>query len=217
MNSTEKQVSYTTTNSYSTLNDLHSPQENIWFVCHGLGYLSRYFLRYFVGLDKEKNYIIAPQAPAKYYQKTDFKHVGASWLTKENTKTEIQNVLAYLDEVYKTEVNHANPKKVIFMGYSQGVSVITRWMVARKISCDALIIHSGGIPTELTAEDFAYLAQDTKVKLLYGLQDEYLTPERIKGQQKQAKNLFGKRLEIIPFEGKHIVNRGLLEEISENL
>ena len=32
-----------------------------------------------------ENYIICPQAPSKFYLGEDFKHVGACWLTKEDT------------------------------------------------------------------------------------------------------------------------------------
>ena len=85
----EKEVSYTTTNTYSPLTKLTSKTKNIWFVCHGLGFLSRYFIQYFNELNPEENYIIAPQAQSKHYLKNQYKHVGASWLTKEKTQKEI--------------------------------------------------------------------------------------------------------------------------------
>ena len=64
-----------------------------------MGYLSTYFINYFKQLDPETNYIVAPQAPSKYYQGSDFKHVGASWLTRVDTVAETENVLAYVDAV----------------------------------------------------------------------------------------------------------------------
>jgi len=39
MGSEEKEISYTITNSYSTLNTLTKATKNVWFVCHGMGYL----------------------------------------------------------------------------------------------------------------------------------------------------------------------------------
>ncbi|TQD40109.1 alpha/beta hydrolase [Haloflavibacter putidus] len=213
MASAEKQVSYTTTNSYSTRNQLQEKTKNVWIACHGLGYLSKYFILYFAQLDKEENYIIAPQAPSKYYQKTDFKHVGASWLTRENTKQETENIVNYLDAVFTNE-NIPGDKRLILFGYSQGVSVIMRWLASRKIDCADLVIHSGGIPKELTAEDFKFL-KETKVSLLYGKQDEYLNAKRVKEEITRAEELFGKEnLEILPFEGKHEINRGLLKKIA---
>lgn len=212
MASKEKQVTYDTTNSYSTLNSLTSKTKNIWICCHGLGYLSRYFIQYFKRLDADENYIIAPQAQAKYYQSSDFKHVGASWLTKEDTALELQNVMAYLDAVFTEEVA-GKDKNLILFGYSQGVSIITRWMAARQLPAKALFLHSGSIPPELEAEQFAYLAPETPIYLLYGDEDQYITEEKLAGQKKIATRLFGNRLQLYPFKGIHEVKPQLVAEI----
>lgn len=214
MASSEKQVSYQTTNSYSTLNKLTENTKNIWVACHGLGYLSRYFIRYFNELDAEENYIIAPQAPSKYYQEKDFRYVGGNWLTRENTREDTKNVLNYLDAVLQSE-NLPTDRRLILFGFSQGVSVCMRWMASRKINCNTLVIHSGGIPKELVPENFAYLT-NTKIVLIYGKNDEYLTEELEKSQSAFAKKLFGEKLRIEPFEGKHEVNRKLIEKIALN-
>ncbi|MBL4663964.1 MAG: esterase, partial [Flavobacteriaceae bacterium] len=52
--------------------------------------------------------------------------------------------------------------KFIVVGYSQGVSIATRWLSGRKIPCNILILHSGGIPNELKEVDFQYLPKTTK-------------------------------------------------------
>ena len=207
----EKKVSYTTTNSYSTRNKLSSATKNVWFCCHGLGFLSRYFIQYLNGLDADENYIIAPQAPSKYYQKSDFKHVGASWLTREETQQETENVLNYLDAVFASE-EIPEDKRLILLGYSQGVSVAMRWLASRKLNVDTLVIHSGGIPKELSPQDFDFLTT-TQVELWYGTEDEYLTEKRIYEETRRAKEMFGEALKIVPFEGKHVVNRALINQL----
>ena len=151
--SKEKDVLYTSKNTYSTLNNFTEKTKNVWLVFHGLGYLSKYFINYFSELDSEENYIIAPQAPSKYYQDRRFKHVGASWLTRENTLMETENVLNYIDAIYENEISE-KPKNLIILGYSQGLSVASRWVAQRKIQCDKLILHSGGIPHELKPDAF---------------------------------------------------------------
>jgi len=212
MASIEKQVSYTTTNSYSTLNSLTQNTKNIWVCCHGLGYLSRYFIQYFKVLNANENYVIAPQAQAKYYQKQDFKHVGASWLTKEATALEMKNVIAYLDAVFTEEIEGKN-KNLILMGYSQGVSIITRWLAAIKLQPKALFLHSGSIPKELKPEQFEYLNTNCKVNLLYGNKDQYITEEKLQAQKEIAQSLFKNRLHLYPFEGIHEVKPQLLADI----
>ncbi len=211
--SLEKQVSYNTTNTYLTLNSLTPTTKNVWLVFHGMGYLSRYFLSYFSHLNPLENFIVAPQAPAKYYQGKNFKHVGASWLTRENTKTEIANVLTYVDAVYKAERLDIS-KNFIVLGYSQGVSIATRWLATRKIDCNHLVLHSGGIPKELKKEDFSFMHKSTKVTYLYGSEDQYISEARKTEEELKGTNLFEERLKTEVFTGIHEVNRGFIYRLS---
>ena len=212
MSSTEKEISYTVTNSYSTLNQLTSKTKNVWFVCHGIGYLSRYFIHYFDELNSEENYIIAPQAQSKYYLGSAYKHVGASWLTKENTAKETENVMRYFDAVLAEET-FSKDIRLILLGYSQGVSVITRYVAKRKLKCDQLVLLSGGIPNELTSNDFEFLEGNTKVSLVYGLQDEYLTEERMIAEKKRYITLFGNSAKMISFDGTHEVKKEVINKL----
>ena len=211
----EKKVKYEATNTYSVLNEFTEKTKNVWVVFHGLGYLSKYFINYFSKINPEENFIIAPQAPSKYYQGKNFKHVGASWLTRENTIDETKNVLNYVDKVFKTEIQ-STPKNLIVLGYSQGVSIATRWLASRKINCDHLILHSGGIPNELKPEDFSYLNQQTKVTYLYGNKDQYINEARKTEETLKGTNLFGKHLKIQVFNGIHEVNTKYIMKISKN-
>ncbi len=211
----ELNVSYTHTNTYSTLNTLTRKTKNVWFVFHGMGYLSKYFIKYFKDLDPTENYIIAPQAPSKYYQDKKFKYVGASWLTKENTALEIENVLNYIDAVWQSESVHWQGRDVrlIFMGYSQGISIITRWIARNKQQCDYLLLHSGAIPNELVPDDFSHLAQTTPVTYLYGDKDQYINEARKTEQQLKGTKLFGDRLNVQVFDGVHEVNSAFLGKL----
>lgn len=209
MNIKEKEVSYTSTNSYTTLNSLTDKTKNVWFVCHGIGYLSRYFLKYFDHLNKNRNYIIAPQAQSKYYLGSAYKHVGASWLTKENTVKETKNVIRYFEAVLEVE---KIPRKLNFivLGYSQGVSVALRFVANRKLKCDQLVLMSGRIPKELTDQDFKFLKGKTKVSMIYGNADEYLNETCMVSEKKRYYKLFGDMASISIFNGKHELNKAML-------
>lgn len=205
-------VTYTHTNSYETLNELTSNTKNIWFVLHGMGYLSRYFLKYFKNLNPKENYIICPQAPSKYYLKDDFKHVGASWLTKEDTQQETENVMRYLDSVFEKEKFSQHTKFILF-GFSQGVSIALRWLVKRKIKCDQIILYAGGIPNEIKTGDLAFLNHETtQITFVYGDADEYITPSKLENQKSRIEALFASNAEVIDFVGGHEIKPELLKQ-----
>lgn len=211
MNTQEKEIRYTTSNSYSTLNTLTPQTKYVWFVCHGMGYLSRYFLKYFKALDANDNYIIAPQAPSKYYIQPKM-HVGANWLTRDNTKAGTENIMNYFDAIFEAEQIPDNVKLIVF-GYSQGVSVAMRYVAKRQLQCTQLVLHSGGIPKELNADDFKHLSKDCKIKLIYGTEDEYLNDERMRYETQRATELFGTQIKALPFDGKHVVNVDLINKL----
>ncbi|WP_366523575.1 esterase [uncultured Kordia sp.] len=211
----EKEISYQTTNTYTTVNTLTSKTKNVWFACHGIGFLSRYFSLYFETLNPEENYIIAPQAASKYYLKNEYKHVGASWLTKENTQKEIENVMANLNAIYKAE---QIPSTVNFyvLGFSQGVSVALRWVARYKIPCTKLIIYAGSIPNELTATDFEFINYDTtKVINIVGDKDEYLTEKRMQQEIEKMQLLFGDNYFFNTFEGTHQMSMEVLSSLAD--
>jgi len=188
MSSQEKEISYSATNSYSTLNTISSKTKNVWIVFHGIGYLSRYFIRLFESFHPDENYFIAPQAPSKYYKGDDYRRVGSSWLTKENTAMEAKNVLKYVDAIMETE-KLPNEVNLIVLGYSQGVSIATRWVASRKIICKALVMVSGGFPNELKKEDFDFLPKQTKLTHIVGEKDPYFEIEKVDAEKKRVKEI----------------------------
>lgn len=213
MNSTEKTVSYYNSNAYNTLNSLNAKTKNIWIVFHGIGYLSRYFLKYFKELNPDENYIIAPQAPSKYYLKDTYKHVGASWLTKEHTALETDNVIRYVDAIMEAEEIPERCRLLVF-GFSQGVSIATRWVSQKKLKCDDLILYAGSLPNELTNTDFSHLTQNkTKVTTIIGTNDSYLTPIRLEEEEKKAADLFQGRYEQLRFTGGHEVKKDIINSL----
>ncbi|SDS23270.1 alpha/beta hydrolase [Christiangramia echinicola] len=210
--SKEKSLSYTISNTYSTLNKNTDNTKTVWLVFHGIGYLSRYFLKYFKHLDPEENYIIAPQAQSKYYLNGEYRHVGASWLTKENTEAEIENMLNYLDAVFEAE-NLSEIQNLNILGYSQGVSVATRFVAKRQVQCKNLILLSGKVPQELSMKDFNFL-NETEFSFIYGTEDEYLKSGIVKVEEKRLQELFPNNLQIYSFEGGHEVNTELISKFA---
>lgn len=206
---TEHRIQCLQSCSYSRLNTFTPNTKKIWVVFHGIGYLSRYFLKHFAQLNPDENYILAPQAPALYYLNNKYTHVGASWLTKEETEIHMENLLSYLDVFWETEGLERAPKLILF-GYSQGVSVVTRWIARRKLTPNHLMLYAGKIPSELVPENFEHLTDKTRVTAFYGTQDPYLEQWNKRELQSQAQKVFGQRLVWHAYQGGHELQDALI-------
>lgn len=212
-----KTVSYQHTNSYEILHPVIETTENIWICFHGLGYLATYFKRYFQDMDPIKNAVIVLQAPSKFYQGTNFKHVGASWLTRVDTAQEMQNNLNYIDTVLESEKLKSDPR-IILIGYSQGVSIATRYLKHYNKEVKALVLHSGSIPHELNELDGNIFKEKAKrIIHISGTRDEYVTTELIKRENEKIEKLFGTKCETHRPDIKHEVATDLLIQISNTL
>jgi predicted esterase len=210
-----KKVSYKTSNTYETLNTLTKDTTHVWLVFHGIGYLSRFFLKYFTELPSKEHYIIAPQAPSKYYLNGAYKHVGASWLTKENTQQETENLIAYLDAIIASE-KIPSYCKVTVLGFSQGVSIAMRYLARTRFACHKLVLYAGGIPNELVKADFTYLSvHKTKIVSVVGDTDEYLTPKRVAKEKEKLEALFDDKVLQIGFTGGHEVKKEIINKLAE--
>lgn len=212
MDTDQKRVFYNTSNTYLTMNNCTAGTKNIWMVFHGIGYLSRYFLPYFNELSPLENFIIAPQAPSKYYLDKTYRHIGASWLTREDTVNEIENNLRYINAVFEDMAIPARCKLIVF-GYSQGVSVAARWVAKSRIKCDQLVLFAGGIPDELTADDFQFQQGHAKVTFMVGDSDEFLSPGRMERELIKIERLFNGLATIQVFKGGHEMQKTLINNI----
>ncbi len=197
--------------SYSSLFERTDQTETVWVVFHGIGYLSRYFLRHFSHLDPVRNYILAPQAPSLYYLNDSYTHVGASWLTREQTRRNMENLLGFLDRLWEAEKLEEAPR-LVFFGYSQGVSVLTRWVAHSRLACDRLVLYAGKLPDELGPEHFAHLAPGATVEMLYGHSDPYLERWDRQKQEQHARHVFGERLAWSYYQGGHELRPELISD-----
>ncbi len=205
----QKEITYLSTNTYHTLGVITSKTENIWIAFHGYGELSDKFSNHFRKVDLEKNYIIILQAPSKFYLKTDFKNIGASWLTRENHDIEIKNTLIYVDNVIQLELkNHSIP--INTLGFSQGVSIMMRWLSYSKQSPKKVIIWAGILPTELSKNGYDSL-YNSKIVTVVGDQDHFVTPEILEDQIVKSKEIFINHSVMI-YKGVHRIKRKLLRE-----
>jgi len=212
-----KTVHYEHQNTYEILNPITPQTENIWVCFHGLGYLASFFKRYFTGLDASTNAVVVLQAPSKFYLSSDFKHVGASWLTRVDTAQEMGNNLRYIKAVLKQESIYGD-RRLVLLGYSQGVSIATRFLAQYHHDIKALIMHSGSIPAELDEQTALHFKNHCNRFIhIVGLRDAYVNGEVVAREKNKIAMLFGTACEVHSPDITHEVAVTLLAEIAQTL
>ncbi|GAK94301.1 hypothetical protein JCM19298_1429 [Nonlabens ulvanivorans] len=129
----------------------------------------------------------------------------------------MQNNLNYIDAVLKEEHLY-NDQRIVLMGYSQGVSIATRFLLHYNSPVKALVMHSGSIPNEfngLDADKFKELS--SRNIHISGTRDEYVTADLIQRENKKIEMLFGTECELHRPDIKHEVDTTLLVDISNTL
>lgn len=208
----EKEVEISIKTTYFTQGSLSEKTKNLWFVCHGYGQLTRHFIRRFDLLDAETDFLIAPQGLSKFYLDSNYGHVGASWMTKENRELEIKNQWSYFDSIFEKETEGLDLNKINInlFGFSQGVSTIWRWAARRKLPFQKLVMWAGEFPREFTKEQLEFVPEASQLYVVIGKEDQYYNPERQQYLVNKMTKLCKKPKEII-FEGKHEVKREILK------
>lgn len=203
-----KSVIISTEKKYLVKGNIENPKA-IFVVFHGYGQLVEYFSRKFIGLEKDYK-LIFPQALSKFYINNLFDKVGASWLTKEDKETEMENNYKYLDEIWKIEFERNLPVKVL--GFSQGVSVSVRWLAKNKINFNQLILWAGTFPKDVGYDSFAYLKKsDCAIDFTTGIQDPLYTKERVSTElEKIVKYFSSDVINFHSFDGRHEIDEDLL-------
>jgi len=209
----EHRISFDFKARYEVLGNPGPAIEQVWFVCHGHGQLAKFFIKKFEALNDGKTLIVAPEGLYKYYLQGFSGRVGATWMTREDRLSDIDNYLTYLSAVMDEVKSHLNENiRVTLLGFSQGGATISRFATQTNVSFDRLILWAGIFPPDLPPIESHRKLSDKECLLVYGLQDEYLTEERIAEQAKIAQ-----KLKVIPkvmtFEGVHELNKCLLKEI----
>lgn len=211
----QKDVSLNIKATYETLGELTEQTEAIWIVCHGFGQLARYFVKRFDILDLSKCYVIAPQGLSKFYM-TQFSRVGASWLTRETKEVDLENQLNYVQTVFEQETANVDWSKVQLnvMGFSQGTATTSRWVARNKIPFDNFIFWAGTIAHDIETEDMAFMKDSSKVHIIVGDKDEFITAERLEKSKIMVTEKM-KTPNVIVYDGVHKVNREVLAQVVE--
>jgi len=184
-------------------------------VCHGYAHLADRIIQKFNNLDEDDIYVIAPQGLSVFYWKGMNEDPVASWMTSKDRLDEIEDFSRYLSKVYENYLSDFNGK-IILMGFSQGCATIWRWQHKYPVEHHSIINWSGWIPEDIDLSKSLDHLSNPKVHVVVGDQDQYLTEERMVAMKEVIAN---NQIPAIHhrFEGRHQVDRKLLESILQSI
>lgn len=200
---------------FSFLGNPSGSIKHVWFVLHGYGQLSSYFIRKFSSLENEETLIIAPEGLHRFYLEGSSGRVGASWMTKEDRHNDIQDYVHYLDALYEKVVSFPQPVKITTLGFSQGGATASRWISQSHFSFDNLILWGSTFPPDLDFQLTQSKILNTGLYLVCGNEDQYYAREMPQHAEMLRTN--GYEPHVITFAGAHEVHEETLQLIKEKI
>jgi predicted esterase len=219
-----RHIAVTRTARYATLGEFGPELREVWIVCHGYAQLAERFIERFRPIATAARLIVAPEALSRFYAERSSgihgpsSQVGATWMTSEDRENEIADYVSYLDAVYD-EIFREIPRDSVslrVLGFSQGVSTVTRWIAAGHAKADQVIAWAGSLAPELTREGAARLnGSGRPILIVAGSEDPFITP-KVLDVQTDALAKLGVAAEVRRFAGPHEIDGVLLAGIAED-
>ena len=182
----------------------------VWIALHGYAQESEGFAKVLESLTKEDTAVIVPEGPHRFYIKGFSGDVGASWMTKADRLEDIKDYNEYLDLLVKEY--GLEEKRVGVLGFSQGAATACRWISHARTSIATLVLWAGVVPPDLDLQFGLEKLRSLCPTLVIGDQDEFLNEDRV-SQLKSLLEEWGVPFELIRFEGKHRLNRSVLQDL----
>lgn len=208
-----KYTSFQHKSRYYVSHEIGNATRDVLFVMHGHGQLAQFFIRKFSSLD-DSTVVIAPEGQSRYYLEGFSGRVGATWMTKEDRLTDIENYVAYLNKVYEEVMTSHDPAKyrITFLGFSQGAATVSRWATNCIGRFDRLILWAGIFPPDLDVSEASEVFKSKELISVYGTEDPYVNDKRMLEMKDISKSL-GVQPESFSFKGGHDIDPELLKTL----
>ena len=199
---------------FSSLGNRSGDIKELWFVLHGYGQLAGEFIKEFEPIQEDARFIVAPEALSRFYVKRDPLRVGASWMTRECREQEINDYLAYLNQVALFVYDMLDRRiPATVLGFSQGATTASRWVTLGRFPAKKLILWGGDIAQDLNLAEHGSVLNQMSPTIVVGDKDHYINQERLKKEEErlQANQI---SYELITFQGGHTLDPHVLRTIA---
>lgn len=214
----EHHLTVSRTARYYTLGSGESPRQ-VWVVLHGYAQLAGRFLRHFAPLDDGTRLIVAPEALSRYYLEPGVhgpeSRVGATWMTREDRLSEINDYVAYLDALHEhllRSTSGARPE-VRVIGFSQGAATATRWVAMGRARIDRVYLWGGTLPPDLDLASARDALERAQLTIVVGRDDRNATAEHrttVVARLAEA----AMPLRLVEYDGGHHIDPDTLRRIA---
>jgi predicted esterase len=207
---------------YCTLGSSGPAVRELWIACHGYGQLAADFLAGFGAVAGPERLVVAPEALSRFYMEEEVgphgaeSRVGATWMTREDRLTEIEDYVGYLDRLYqhvRAGLDGAAPLEVVALGYSQGTATIARWAARTTAHLDELVLWGGRLPPELEPAALAERWGGLRVTLVVGTRDRWLRESAVRDEAARLREQ-GLSVGVLTFEGGHRLDDEALRRVA---
>ena len=211
----KKNISISKKARYFQLGKISEQTKTIWFVFHGYGMLSQYFIEKFKSLENNQTVIISPEALSRFYIGENYDRVGASWITKEDKINDIDDNNNYLNSLFQSTTKNINLNSINIhvLGFSQGGATACRWILNSSIKINSLALWGADIPIDCLSENNRGKWNQFKTTLIVGKRDEFISDEN-KKEFTKILNAYNLDYELIEYNGTHkIIEEVLIDYI----
>ncbi len=206
----ERKLSITKTANYVLSGNKKA--KKLLLVFHGYGQMAKYFIRKFEVL-KEDYLVVAPEGLHYFYTQGFDGRVGASWMTKENRDTEIQDYLNYIDTLL-SQIQKEFPQieEINLLGFSQGTATASRYFMHTSYGINRFIMWSGFPAHDIDYEVFKKKLLAKPMLLVQGKTDE-LRPEGLFANTILSYKESNLSFELTWYDGGHAVDSVCLDQL----
>ncbi len=200
------------TGHYYTHGSLTSQTRYVWVCLHGYGQLAKYFVQRFEFLDPRSHFVIAPEGLNRFYFEGVNERPVASWMTREDRLDEIADLIEFL-ELLRAKIGwDKNPEvKVIYFGFSQGVTTLLRWLHDIAPRVDFLLLWAGGLPDDILFNHRREYFRQLSTHYFLGDKDPYFT-SFVFEEKKTLVQSIGFELNMHHYFGAHKVDEATLKQ-----
>ena len=183
---------------------------------HGYGAHKRYMMREAKLIAPENFAVVSIQAPHQHFRPTDGGYkVGFGWLTDfkaaESVQVHQDFVLQIIEKLAGEGVIDAS--KVYLFGFSQACALNFRFALTHPEKIRGVVGISGGIPSDLSAND-DYKSLNADVFYLYGDDDEFYPLDKFQTYEAKLKEIVP-HLQSKCYAAKHVISEAMREDVRE--